>query len=49
MCALKNGTKWVKGVNSVEILDQDRLCYQVKSVSNGAVGIRTISKALLKE
>lgn len=27
---------------SVLILDQDRLCYKVKSVSNGAVGVRTI-------
>ena len=34
---------------SVIILDQDRLCYKVKSVSNGAVGVRTISKALLCE
>lgn len=34
---------------SVLILDQDRLCYRVKSVSNGAVGVRTISKALLCE
>ena len=33
----------------VTIVDEDRLCYQVKSESKGAVGIRTISKALLKE
>lgn len=33
----------------VEILDQDRLCYKVKSRSKGASGIRTISKDLLEE
>lgn len=33
----------------VTIVDEDRLCYIVKSVSKGAVGLRTISKALLKE
>ena len=33
----------------VLIVDEDRLCYLVKSVSRGAVGFRTISKALLKE
>ena len=33
----------------ITIVDEDRLCYIVKSVSNGAVGNRTISKALLKE
>ena len=31
------------------IVDEDRLCYIVKSVSKGAIGLRTISKALLKE
>ena len=35
--------------NSLIILDEDRLCYSVKSVSNGGVGVRTISKALLAE
>lgn len=34
---------------SVLILDEDRLCYSVKSVSNGAIGVRTISKKLLDE
>lgn len=34
---------------TLEILDEDRLCYSVRSRSNGAVGIRTISKALLDE
>lgn len=31
------------------IIDEDRLCYLVKSESKGAIGIRTISKALLEE
>ena len=31
------------------VLDEDRLCYSVKSVSNGSVGVRTISKVLLAE
>ncbi len=35
--------------DSLIILDEDRLCYSVRSVSNGGVGIRTISKALLSE
>ena len=34
---------------SVTIIDADRLCYIVKSSNNGAVGLRTISKALVKE
>lgn len=33
----------------VTIVDEDRLCYQVRSSSKGAVGIRTISKKLLGE
>ncbi len=33
----------------VTIVDEDRLCYLVKSESRGAVGLRTISKALLGE
>lgn len=33
----------------VTILDEDRLCYLIKSVSKGAEGYRTISKALLQE
>lgn len=33
----------------VTIIDQDRLCFLVKSESRGAQGIRTISKALLNE
>ena len=31
----------------VEIIDEDKLCYQVKNISKGAIGIRTISKKLL--
>lgn len=33
----------------VTIIDEDRLCYVVKSENKGAFGIRTISKALLNE
>lgn len=33
----------------VTIVDEDRLCYLVRSESRGAVGLRTISKALLNE
>lgn len=31
------------------IVDEDRLCYIVKSTNRGATGLRTISKALLEE
>ncbi len=34
---------------AVEIVDQDRLCYQVRSTSKGSQGLRTISKQLLDE
>ena len=33
----------------ITIADEDRLCYLVQSASRGASGLRTISKALLKE
>ena len=33
----------------VTIIDEDRLCYLVKSISKGAEGYRTISKALVQE
>jgi hypothetical protein len=33
----------------ITIIDEDRLCYLVKSNSKGAVGLRTISKTLLQE
>lgn len=33
----------------ITIVDEDRLCYLVRSYSRGATGLRTISKALLQE
>ena len=39
----------VSNNGKITIVDEDRLCYLVKSVSKGAVGLRTISKALLAE
>ena len=33
----------------VQIIDEDRLCYLVRSASKGAIGIRTISKKLFEE
>ena len=33
----------------ITIIDEDKLCYLVRSTSRGASGLRTISKALLKE
>lgn len=33
----------------ITIIDEDRLCYLVKSASRGAEGVRTISKSLLSE
>lgn len=33
----------------ITIVDEDRLCYLVKSTSRGAYGLRTISKSLLEE
>lgn len=33
----------------ITIIDEDRLCYVVKSVNRGSIGLRTISKALLRE
>jgi hypothetical protein len=42
---LNNGDKFESQNTSIEILDQDRLCYLVKNNSaNWATGIRTISK-----
>ena len=38
-----------KADGSIEIIAEDSLCYQVRSISNGAIGIRTISKRLLAE
>lgn len=39
----------VSNNGQVTIIDEDRLCFLVKSVSKGAIGIRTISKALVQE
>lgn len=39
----------VSANGQVTIVDEDRLCYLVKSLSKGATGLRTISKALLQE
>ena len=39
----------VSNNGQVTIVDEDRLCYIVKSFSKGATGLRTISKALLQE
>ena len=44
---LKKGD--VSNNGQVTIIDEDRLCYLVKSVSKGATGLRTISKSLLQE
>lgn len=44
---LKIGDKSENG--QITIIDEDRLCYIVKSNSKGAIGLRTISKSLLKE
>ena len=35
--------------DSLIILDEDRLCYSVRLVSNGKASVRTISKVLLTE
>lgn len=39
----------VSNNGQVEIVDEDRLCYLVRSTSRGASGLRTISKKLLDE
>lgn len=33
----------------ITIIDEDKLCYLARSTNRGASGLRTISKALLKE
>ena len=38
----------VSANGQVTIVDEDRLCYLVKSFSKGATGLRTISKALFE-
>lgn len=47
MTKLKIGYTSANG--QITIIDEDRLCYLVKSENKGAKGIRTISKALLDE
>ena len=50
MGAYKNLIKGTKSINNqLTIIDEDRLCYRVKSESKGAFGIRTISKSILQE
>lgn len=44
---LHKGFKSING--QVEILDSDTLCYIVKNISKGAIGLRSISKSLLNE
>ncbi len=44
---LNNGDKSADG--TIEIVDQDRLCYLVKNKSKGAYWLRTISKRLVDE
>ena len=44
---LKPGFKSLNGF--VEILDEDKLAYKVKNSNRGSIGIRTISKDLLRE
>ena len=39
----------VSNNGQVEIVDEDRFCYLVRSTSRGAFGLRTISKSLLEE
>ena len=50
---MKTGNKLrigdISANGQVTIIDEDRLCYLVKSDSRGSVGLRTISKTLLNE
>ncbi len=46
---LNIGDKFDNGQSQIEIVDEDRLCYLVKSFSKGAIGIRTVSKSILDE
>ena len=39
----------VSSNGQITIIDEDRLCYLVRSANRGAIGVRTISKAILKE
>ena len=46
---LNIGDKFDNGHSNIQIVDEDRLCYLVKSTSKNALGVRTISKSLFKE
>ena len=39
----------VSSNGQITIIDEDKLCYQVRSESRGASGVRTISKSILEE
>ena len=43
------GNQSIDDKGQVEIMDEDRLCFIVKSESRGTYGLRTISKQLLRE
>ena len=43
------GDQSIDDKGQVEIMDEDRLCFIVKSESRGTYGLRTISKQLLRE
>ena len=43
------GDQSIDDKGQVEIMDEDRLCFIVKSESRGSYGLRTISKQLLRE
>ena len=43
------GDQSIDDKGKVEIMDEDRLCFIVKSESRGTYGLRTISKQLLRE
>ena len=45
---LNKGDLFDNGQSNIQIVDEDRLCYLVKSTSRNAFGIRTISKSLFK-
>ncbi|GEM_PF-3536531 len=49
MNGLKIGEVIEDGNAKLTIVDKDRLCYLVKSESKGAVGLRTLSRDLIKE
>ena len=46
---LQIGDQSIDDKGQVKIMDEDRLCFLVKSESRGTYGLRTISKQLLRE